>query len=140
MLSVLPDSAACGANIDIFDGFGNAGMGVPATPIQDYKTEYKPLRLDDISSSSGQDTPSHDGSTPFTSPPGMEMEYSGMGNMGAIGHGHEWSRFQHGRPTPSRQGSGTSYVGPMPHGMPEFHGLDMGDMGMENLVPDMNFR
>lgn len=74
------------ANIDIFDGFGNAGMAQPpCLPTDDFKQEYVPPRMDGLpenNSPSGSSIPSssdvnasHSGSPPMVSP-GLEFAHS----------------------------------------------------------------
>lgn len=88
-----PESAVTNmcANIDIFDGFGNAGMAQPpclptdGLPADSFKTEYgqsqpdfKPESNSPSGSSipsSGEVNPSHSGSPPMVSP-GLEFAHS----------------------------------------------------------------
>lgn len=74
------------ANIDIFDGFGNAGMAQPpCLPTDDFKQEYVAPRMDGLpenNSPSGSSIPSssdvnasHSGSPPMVSP-GLEFAHS----------------------------------------------------------------
>lgn len=69
-----PESAAC--NIDIFDGFGNAGMAQPPVySTADFDTKFAVPRLDELnsdsSSPSGGRSASNDMNSPFASSPGI---------------------------------------------------------------------
>lgn len=76
MLQNAPESAAPACNIDIFDGFGNAGMGQASSySHDDYDNKFAVPRLDDMSSDSnspnGGPPSSRDMSSPFVSSPGI---------------------------------------------------------------------
>jgi hypothetical protein len=108
MLQNVPEAAANKyAEVDIFDGFGNAGMGVPSNfpgyngdgssghfkvePDTDYNRPNPALapynkQMEDLASPIDPSHHSND-NTPFTSPPIMQtpispMEYPGMNNFG----------------------------------------------------------
>ncbi len=70
MLQNAPESAC---NIDIFDGFGNAGMAQPPVfPTEDYDNKFAVARIDDLSTDSGSSSgsaPSNDVNSPFVSSP-----------------------------------------------------------------------
>lgn len=70
MLQNVPDSVANNlCNVDIFDGFGNAGMGQPTPMMDDYEKKYVPT---DSNSSQGSGPSPNDLQSPFmSSPPGM---------------------------------------------------------------------
>lgn len=74
MLQSAPENAPV-CNIDIFDGFGNAGMAQPPVfPTEEYETKYSVQRTDDLDSGSPNGVPQHKNemSSPFdTTPPIM---------------------------------------------------------------------
>ncbi len=115
-------------SIDIFDGFGNAGMGVASSLPGHFNK-----RIEDVSSDSSQDRDN----TPFTSPPiiSSPMEYPGLSqyngfpdfNTGLNGHAH-------GVPTmPMRQTSSSTTFGMMPRSVPEYQSVQREDGGMDNF-------
>lgn len=71
MLQNAPENAAC--NIDIFDGFGNAGMA--QYPAGDFDNKFAVPRLDDLgsdsSSTNGGPPSSNDMNSPFVSSPAI---------------------------------------------------------------------
>lgn len=77
MLQNVPDSVANNAcNIDIFDGFGNAGMAQPPVMMDEYERKYVPhmedLPADSGSSHGGSSASNNDMNSPFIgSPPVM---------------------------------------------------------------------
>ncbi|ROW16051.1 hypothetical protein VPNG_02509 [Cytospora leucostoma] len=77
MLQNVPDSVANNAcNIDIFDGFGNAGMAQPPVMMDEYEKKYVPhmedLPADSGSSHGGSSASNNDMNSPFIgSPPVM---------------------------------------------------------------------
>lgn len=111
MLQTVPDTPAANlcADVDIFDGFGNAGMGVPSNfpgyngdgtsgnfkvePDTDFNATNVPLapfdkRVEELASPlNAPSSNSGTEGTPFTSPPIIQspmssMEYPGMGQNG----------------------------------------------------------
>lgn len=70
VLQNVPDSVANNlCNVDIFDGFGNAGMGQPTPMMDEYEKKYVPT---DSNSSQGSGPSPNDLQSPFmSSPPGM---------------------------------------------------------------------
>lgn len=70
MLQSVPDSVANSlCNVDIFDGFGNAGMGQPTPMMDDYEKKYE---IPDSNSSQASGPSTNDLQSPFmSSPPGM---------------------------------------------------------------------
>jgi len=110
MLQTVPDTAANKyAEVDIFDGFGNAGMGVasnfpgyngdgtsghfkvePDTEFSRPNPSLAPYdkRMEELASPIDGHNSSNNDNTPFTSPPIIQspispMEYPGMGGYGA---------------------------------------------------------
>ena len=77
MLQNVPDSVAANAcNIDIFDGFGNAGMAQPPVMMDEYEKKYNPhiedLPTDSGSSQVGSSSSNNGLNSPFIgSPPVM---------------------------------------------------------------------
>lgn len=71
MLQNVPDSVASNVcNVDIFDGFGNAGMAQPPPIMDDYEKKF--ASPDSNSSQAGGSSTSNDLHSPFmSSPPGM---------------------------------------------------------------------
>jgi hypothetical protein len=129
MLQTVPENSnncVLDHNIDIFDGFGNAGMGVPSSlPVQFDKC------IEDVGADNSQDRDD----TPFTSPPLMQspMEYPGLSHyngfpdlsvgMNRQGHGHPLASMPMGHnPTPN----GFTVV----RNVPEFRHLQREDSGM----------
>jgi hypothetical protein len=159
MLQTVPDTPeskyGLDPNLDIFDGFGNAGMGVASSLPVHFDTK----RIEEIgpaTNDSSQDTPS------FTSPPimptGMEYpvlaEYGGFQNLSSTMTAPTGMAAQQRLPTqPMRQNSSGSVFSVMPRNVPDFHHLRREDslehghphhvhngipMGMDNL--DMPYR
>ncbi|KAL2017107.1 hypothetical protein VTK56DRAFT_2579 [Thermocarpiscus australiensis] len=74
MLQNAPENAAC--DIDIFDGFGNAGMGQqPVYPAGDFDNKFAVPHLDELNSdsnsSNGAPPSSNDMNSPFASSPAI---------------------------------------------------------------------
>ncbi|KAK3685383.1 fungal-specific transcription factor domain-containing protein [Podospora appendiculata] len=74
MLKNAPENSSC--NIDIFDGFGNAGMAQPCGyPSEEYDNKYTIARIDDMNtdsgSSNGGPSSNNDMSSPFASSPSV---------------------------------------------------------------------
>jgi hypothetical protein len=126
MLQTVPEpSQTCGMNqsIDIFDGFGNAGMGVPSSLPVHFDTK----RIEELGSSS--DNPRERDNAPFTSPPIMQssMEYPGLAdyngfpdlNAGLNNHGHAQAPISR---MPMRQNSTPASYTMIPRSVPEFQG------------------
>lgn len=120
-----PHAQNCGVdpNVDIFDGFGNAGMGVPTTLPQHFDAKT----LENLGSSSSGDNCSD--SSPFTSPPVMNpgMEFPGMNNFGGFPDlaspmdrpGSMNSQRQLPRGPPIRQNSNSSAFNVIPRSVPD---------------------
>lgn len=74
MLQNVPDNVATKAcNMDIFDGFGNAGMAQPPVLMDEYEKKYTP-RMEDApvdsgSSQGGSSSSNHELNSPFMSSP-----------------------------------------------------------------------
>lgn len=96
MLQDAPDNAC---SIDIFDGFGNAGMAQPPHMFQteEYDTKFAIARIDELSNDSGSSAggapPKNDLNSPFVSSPaimspGMEIGH-GLSNDFQHPHQHE---------------------------------------------------
>jgi hypothetical protein len=160
MLQTVPDTPC--ADIDIFDGFGNAGMGVPASMGDgDFSSKMSSgvgpfdKRIENLSSASGGDSSSDN--TSFTSPPIMNttssMEYPGLAEYGgypdlsgsSMGNGGSGNNHMAvGAPrAPLGQSSATSFGMQIPRSVPEFVHLqrassDSVDMGM--VAGDLPFR
>jgi hypothetical protein len=134
MLQTIPETpnpCMLDPNIDIFDGFGNAGMGVPSSlPVQFDK------RIEDVTSDNSQQRDN----TPFTSPPivASPMEYPGLSQyngfadfnlgMNQQGQGHEQVPAM-----PMRHNSITQNFSVVPRGGSEFHHLPREDSGLEDF-------
>jgi hypothetical protein len=74
MLQNVPDNVATKAcNLDIFDGFGNAGMAQPPVMMDDYEKKYTPgmddTPVDSGSSQGGSASSNHELNSPFMSSP-----------------------------------------------------------------------
>ena len=74
MLQNVPENVATKAcNIDIFDGFGNAGMAQPPVLMDEYEKKYTPRMeeapVDSGSSQGGSTSSNHELSSPFMSSP-----------------------------------------------------------------------
>lgn len=131
MLQTVPElSQSCGMNpnIDIFDGFGNAGMGVPSSlPVQ-FETKYEPKRIEELSSC-GDGSREREGS--FSSPQIMQgpAEYSGLPDYtgfsdlsaGLNGHGHPQGGVSR---MPMRQNSVSTSYSVLPRSVPEYQRMD----------------
>lgn len=135
-----PQQQACGIdnNIDIFDGFGNAGMGVPSG-LQHFDPK-------DLSSTSGD---SSNDNTPFTTPPILNtgMEYPGLNNYGGFQDitsplerpGSMSSQRQLPRGPPIRQNSNSSAFNVIPRSVPEpqpmqFHHMQRPGQELEHMM------
>lgn len=122
MLQTIPESANClDANLDIFDGFGNAGMGVASNLPNHFDTK----RIEELNSNGDNQN------GPF-SPHVMQggMEFPGLGeyNFTAVQNNALAPR---GR-LPIRQSSNNNAYGVI-QGTMDFHhdGMRMGDMDMQ---------
>ncbi|KAJ0108122.1 colonial-26 [Diaporthe amygdali] len=74
MLQNVPDNVATKAcNMDIFDGFGNAGMAQPPVLMDEYEKKYTPRMdeppVDSGSSQGGSQSSNHEMNSPFMSSP-----------------------------------------------------------------------
>jgi hypothetical protein len=126
MLQTLPETSAQMANVDIFDGFGNAGVGVAAGLPQHYDSK----RIEEVD---GQQRACNGNSSPddgsfssegaaFVSPPIMTaaMEYPGMDAYAYLQGGG----MQSARPVTMRQ-DGAAF------GVMQVRGEYQGDVGYE---------
>jgi hypothetical protein len=137
MLQTVPEpNPACGINpnIDIFDGFGNAGMGVPSSLPVHFDTK----RIEELSSPS--DSSQERDNAPFTTPPIMQssMEYPGLADYnsfpdlsaGLNNHGHSQGPMPQ---MPMRQNSISAPYTMIPRSVAEFQsnisGLGLGLRG-----------
>jgi hypothetical protein len=115
-------------NIDIFDGFGNAGMGVAALPVH-----YDAKHIENINTmptpSNSDNSQQDQDNTPFTSPPIIQspMEFPGMSDFNNFPdmsnnfnhHSHvNLQTSMSTMPQMPRQNSNSSNYAPMPTPMP----------------------
>jgi len=125
MLQTVPENTnncVLNHNIDIFDGFGNAGMGVASSlPVQFDKC------IEDVGTDNSQDRDD----TPFTSPPIMQssMEYPGLSHYNGFPDLSVGMNGQPLPPMPMRHNS-TSNAFTVVRNIPEFHHLQREDNGM----------
>jgi hypothetical protein len=145
MLQNAPESPAC--NIDIFDGFGNAGMCQPSGYSSgDYDNKFAVPRFDDMSSDSnspnGPPSSNNDMNSPFASSPGivspgmelphgLQTDFTSMSEMvmSPISHappsslgtpgGLNSQQPQHSQHTP---------LSPYPNSNPQMQGLSSNNM------------
>lgn len=85
MLQNAPENANNACNIDIFDGFGNAGMAQPAMfQTEEYDNKFGIPRIEELSNNSGSPngTSKNDMNSPFVSSPAI------MSPGGDVPHGH----------------------------------------------------
>jgi hypothetical protein len=144
MLQTVPETKGdygIDQNIDIFDGFGNAGMGAPSS----LPVHFNDKRIEEINSipTPGSDNGQHPrdrDTTPFTSPAIIQspMEFPGMAEYNSFpdmssglnnhsqGHGHRHGPIP-GMPPPLRQNSGSNFHAVIPRSVPEFSGLPSWD-------------
>jgi len=129
MLQTVPENAnncVLDHNIDIFDGFGNAGMGVPSSLSVQFDKH-----IEDVTSDNSQGCDN----TPFTSPPIIQnpMEYPGLDHYnGFPGLSVAMNGQGHGQQIPTMQNSmsnGFAVVG----NIPEFRHLQREDNGMDDF-------
>ena len=163
MLQTVPDTPATAAmcEVDIFDGFGNAGMGVPSNfpgpnihpeIHHEFKMEDQPndfshsnrnlapfdKRIEELSSptSGGPESGSN---SPFTSPPIIpsSMEFPGLGEYGAFPDLSSPGMGQHNNLTPNDLGNfgeGVGGGGQQRDFKREFDGsLEIGGQGIGSL-------
>jgi len=74
MLQNAPENANVACNMDIFDGFGNAGIAQPAMyQTEEYDNKFAIPRLEELSNNSGSpnNTSKNDVNSPFVSSPAM---------------------------------------------------------------------
>ncbi|KAI2602451.1 fungal-specific transcription factor domain-containing protein [Hypoxylon sp. NC1633] len=132
MLQRAPDNA-CLQNIDIFDGFGNAGMAQP--PMMDFKTEpYTPSsmqHIQEIGTDSGHSSNGDDMKSPFpvvSSPaimsPGVEYHGSDFNSipdlMSPIGQAPQHGLGQQGSLNPQQSHHQHQHHN-LPHGINQNH-------------------
>lgn len=130
MLQTVPEpSNSIDANIDIFDGFGNAGMGTASV----LPAHFENKRIEEIASPNGDGRDN----TPFTSPailtPGMDYQslgsYEGYQDLGMQRSMSSQNRLA--RP-PMRQESGSSY-NVIPRSVPEYQNLSRENSGLDSM-------
>jgi hypothetical protein len=141
MLQNAPENAACNS-IDIFDGFGNAGMAQP--PVYgggDFDNKFAMPRLDDMSSDSSSPNgapSSNEMNSPFASSPGimsprldiphsLQTEFTSMPEMvmSPISHAPPSSLgTPGGMNTQQAQHAQHSPMSPFPTSNPHMHGLN----------------
>lgn len=142
----VPNKYGLDPNMDIFDGFGNAGMGVASTLPQ--HTHYDAKRIEEIATSSGENN--NNSNPPFTSPPIMPtaMEYPGLAQytgfpdltVGMQPHPQQ-DPHQNGlgvqarmaRGVPMRQNSTSSAFNVISRSVPEYHNLTRQDSGTSRI-------
>ena len=124
MLQTIPENAnncVLDQNIDIFDGFGNAGMGVPSSlPVRFDK------RIEDANTNNAQERDN----VPFTSPP--IMAYSGMPHYTCF---PDLGVGMNGQPSPAmpmRHNSSSNGFAVV-RNIPEFRHLQREDSGMDDF-------
>lgn len=136
MLQTVPEHAnncMLDPNIDIFDGFGNAGMGVASSlPVHFDK------RIEDVASNSQ----THD-NTPFTSPAIIQspMEYPGLTQYNSFpGLDGAMNRHGHGQPMPTmlRQDSNSNGFAVQDYHLKQESGLEDYGLGLGRM--DMAYR
>ncbi|KAI9742818.1 MAG: hypothetical protein M1818_003547 [Claussenomyces sp. TS43310] len=147
MLQVVPEAASqnCGMdpNIDIFDGFGNAGMGAPSS----IPLHFDAKRMEDLSN---ERSVSSGTSSPFTSPiVSQGMEYPGMPEYGGYpgmpspvspqSSVHRQKSLNGQRPLPQtpplRSNSQSSAYNMIPRSMPEYQPMMRENSGaLEHFV------
>ncbi|KAB5576019.1 hypothetical protein GE09DRAFT_612711 [Coniochaeta sp. 2T2.1] len=90
MLQNAPENASNACNMDIFDGFGNAGMAQPAMfQTEEYDNKFAIPRIEELSNNSGSPngTSKNDMNSPFVSSPAMMSpggEMSGLPDFNSI--------------------------------------------------------
>lgn len=135
LLQRAPENA-CMQNIDIFDGFGNAGMAQP--PMMDFKTEpYTPgsmQHIQDIANDSGHSNNGDDMKSPFpivSSPaimsPGVEYHDSGFNSipdiMSPMGQNSQHTLGQQGSLNPQQPHHQQQHHTLASHGMGQHHNM-----------------
>jgi len=152
MLRNAPETAAPPCDIDIFDGFGTAGIGQPScfSVSEDYDNKFAVSRMDDISPESGSpgggpsSHSSHDVNSPFASSPpimspGMELQQSLPTDfadmvMSPMNHAPPNSLgTPGGLATPQPHNPQQTPISPYPNINPQMQGL-----GMNGLNPPPN--
>ena len=154
MLQSAPENTATVAcNIDIFDGFGNAGMGQPAMFAgEDYDNKFAPVpRMDDMSPESGSPngapSSNNDMNSPFVSSPpimspGMDMQHGMPSDFTSMPE-MVMSPMSHAPPpsmsTPGTMNGQTSQHAPH-HSMGQFQNLNpqMQNLNASALSPAPN--
>lgn len=100
MLQTVPDTPNMCADVDIFDGFGNAGMGIPSSftgsmQSNNGPSEFKEFKIEDagfapfdkrIEELGSPSRPESNENSPFTSPPILPsaMEFPGLADYGGF--------------------------------------------------------
>ncbi|KAH8909151.1 hypothetical protein BR93DRAFT_894588 [Coniochaeta sp. PMI_546] len=153
MLQNAPENANTACNMDIFDGFGNAGMAQPAMfQTEDYDNKFAIPRIEELSNNSGSPngTSKNDMNSPFVSSPAMmspggemphglpefnsipEMVMSPMG--GSTGSQHTSGSFN-GQPAQQHQ----QHIQHQPQQQhPQQHQQHQSVSGFQNLNPQLN--
>ncbi|KAB5550911.1 hypothetical protein GE09DRAFT_1174029 [Coniochaeta sp. 2T2.1] len=150
MLQNAPENANNACNMDIFDGFGNAGMAQPAMfQTEEYDNKFAIPRIEELSNNSGSPngTSKNDMNSPFVSSPAMmspggemsglpdfnsipEMVMSPMG--GSSGSQHNGGSFN-GQPGQQHQ-----HQPHMQQQHPQQHQQHQSISGFQNLNPQLN--
>ncbi|KAK5660175.1 hypothetical protein OQA88_13645 [Cercophora sp. LCS_1] len=154
ILQNAPESAIP-CDIDIFDGFGNAGMAQPSCfPTEEYDTKFSVARMDGMSADSGSPgggPSSHDMNSPFTSSPpimspsvdmshNMQQDFTTMPEM-------VMSPMSHAPPASLGSSGGLSSQSP-PHSQqapvspftslnPQMQGLNMANLNPPHPPPNI---
>lgn len=153
MLQNAPENANNACSMDIFDGFGNAGMAQPAMfQTEDYDNKFAIPRIEELSNNSGSPngTSKNDMNSPFVSSPAMmspggdiphglpefnsipEMVMSPMG--GSAGSQHTSGSFNS---QPSQQHQ--QHIQHQPQQQhPQQHQQHQSVSGFQNLNPQLN--
>ncbi|OIW29457.1 hypothetical protein CONLIGDRAFT_327868 [Coniochaeta ligniaria NRRL 30616] len=153
MLQNAPENANNACNMDIFDGFGNAGMAQPAMfQTEDYDNKFAIPRIEELSNNSGSPngTSKNDMNSPFVSSPAMmspggdmphglpefnsipDMVMSPMG--GSAGSQHTSGSFNG---QPAQQHQQHQHQQHLQH-QPQQHQQHQSMSGFQNLNPQLN--
>ncbi|KAL2126252.1 hypothetical protein VTI74DRAFT_1334 [Chaetomium olivicolor] len=155
ILQNAPESAAAACNIDLFDGFGNPGMGQSSCyPSADFDNKFAIPRLDELSSDSsspnGPPSSTNDINSPFASSPGimspgvphglphgLQTDFTSMPEMVMSPISHAPPQSSIGTPgglgTQQSQHAQHTPLSPFPNSNPQMQG-----MNSNNLNPPPN--
>jgi hypothetical protein len=146
MLQNAPETAQPACNMDIFDGFGNAGMCQPPVYSSgDYDNKFAVPRFDDMSTDSnspnGPPSSSNDMASPFASSPsimspgmelphGLQTDFTSMPEMvmSPISHAPPSSLSTPGGMNHQPQHSQHTPLSPFPTSNSQMHGLNAGNI------------